>query len=406
MSRANPVSISLLALAASIGAVALGRAGRGAERSAFDGYALVGNQGFRIGLYDRDGSLRRSIRLSEPSQPRGVCLATDGDLYVAAWGSKGRNLFRLNRHGVETAAYSVLGPDRFAKTVAAAPDGDILLAFQSESRLVRFRPRTSAIVWDAPTGPLPRGIAVAGDGSIWVAAKGGNVRDAARGDDGRLVKHAPDGSILFEVPVPLGARGVAVDAEGNCWTAILGQQTGVAEDSANSADDRRVLKVSPDGKILFTSEVGLGPFAVACAADGSAFVSCSREESVHKLAPDGRPDARFGTGGRVDLRTLAPHPLSVGIDGEGDVWVASNYAGKAAEKRPVEIVRLDGATGAVRPPFPVRYPLAVRPETLGDPTGYALANVVDPAGDLDRDGARNRDELLAGKNPFDPASRP
>lgn len=406
MSRAATGSIGFLALAAALAAIALGRAGRGAERPAFDGYALVGNQGFRIGLYDRDGSLRRSTRLSVPSQPRGICLAKDGDLYVAAWGSKGANLFRVNRHGVETARYSVLGPDRFAKTVAAAPDGDIVLAFQSESRLVRFRPRTGAIVWDAPTGPLPRGIAVSGDGSIWVAAKGGNVRDGDRADDGRLVKHAPDGSIVLEVAVPLGARGVAVDADGNCWTAILGQQTGVAEDSANSADDRRVLKVSPAGEILVTREIGLGPFAVACAADGSAYVTCSREESVWKLLPDGTPDARFGAGGRVDLKTLAPHPLSVAIDGEGAVWVASNYAGKAAEKRPVDVVRLDGATGALRPGFPVRYPLAVRPETLGDPSGYALANVVDPRGDIDGDGARNRDELLAGKNPFDPASRP
>src|SRR5262249_47344103 len=116
-------------------------------------------------------------------------------------------------------------------------------------------------------------------------------------------------------------------------------------------------------------------------------------------------DPRFGDGGRVDLRSLAPRPLSVALDGEGAVWVASKYAGKMDEKRPTDVVRLDGKTGAVLGGFPVRFPYALGPETLGDLCGYVLANVVDPDGDIDHDGIANRAELLAGTNPFDARSR-
>jgi len=395
---------ALGALAAALLAIAAGAA-RPPGRTALDGYVLVGNQGFRMGFFDLSGTLRRSTRLSARCQPRGVCVAPDGSIWTAVWGSPSRNLFRLNREGIEIASFAVLGPERFSKTVAAAPGGDLVLAFQRESVVARFRPETGAIVWERPTGPLPRGIAVARDGSIWVAAKGGNVRERPE-EGGLLVKHRPDGSVEREVSIPLGARGVAVDWDGNCWVAILGQQTGAADEAPDSADDRRVFKVSPDGRILFSQEVGLGPFAVACDVFGSAFVTCSREESVWKLVPSGEPDARFGRNGRVDLRALAPHPLSVALDGEGAVWVASNYAGRADEGKPVPVVRLDGATGATAAGFPVHFPRPVRPETLGDPTGYALASVIDPEGDLDGDGAGNRAELLAGKNPFDPRSRP
>ena len=42
----------------------------------------------------------------------------------------------------------------------------------------------------------------------------------------------------------------------------------------------------------------------------------------------------------------------------------------------------------------------------GDPTGFQLANVVDQQGDNDGDGHTNREETLAGSNPFRAASRP
>ncbi|HEX5011440.1 MAG TPA: hypothetical protein VFY71_13680 [Planctomycetota bacterium] len=41
-----------------------------------------------------------------------------------------------------------------------------------------------------------------------------------------------------------------------------------------------------------------------------------------------------------------------------------------------------------------------------DPTGFIWANVTDQGGDADGDGATNREEALAGSNPFDAASRP
>ncbi|MBI3817960.1 MAG: hypothetical protein HY286_04655 [Planctomycetes bacterium] len=42
----------------------------------------------------------------------------------------------------------------------------------------------------------------------------------------------------------------------------------------------------------------------------------------------------------------------------------------------------------------------------GDPSGYVLANCVDPDGDNDGDGYTNKQEILAGYNPFDASSHP
>ena len=60
-------------------------AGAAAPRAPLDGYVLAGNQGYRIGLFGLDGSLLAATRLSTRCEPRGVCWAPDGSLYVAVW---------------------------------------------------------------------------------------------------------------------------------------------------------------------------------------------------------------------------------------------------------------------------------------------------------------------------------
>ncbi|HTE06268.1 MAG TPA: thrombospondin type 3 repeat-containing protein [Planctomycetota bacterium] len=72
---------------------------------------------------------------------------------------------------------------------------------------------------------------------------------------------------------------------------------------------------------------------------------------------------------------------------------------------PRRLTRLNLVTGvkSSRPLAPYGTEWAVPND---DPTGFIWANVIDQAGDNDGDGAANRDETLAGTDPFDPTSRP
>ncbi|MFP5503279.1 MAG: hypothetical protein ACLGIN_12395 [Candidatus Sericytochromatia bacterium] len=139
-------------------------------------------------------------------------------------------------------------------------------------------------------------------GDVWVGAGRDLVRLTA---DGTEAARAPDLLVPGDV-----WQDVSVDASGNAW--------------AVQHHAHRVVKVAPDGTLLGRFKVGWRPGGIVCDGAGNAYVV--NVEGVYKLASDGTVLGRhsFETSNLSimddDVRT------AVLIDVDGDVWAAiSDY---------------------------------------------------------------------------------
>lgn len=148
------------------------------------------------------------------------------------------------------------------ETVAVSADGSVYVAgrtgsFTTDSGLEIFVLKFAADgslawqrTWDIPGtfgDQEPRDLAVAPDGSIYVAGTGG-------GGDALLLKFDPDGNLLWQRTWGgsgfESAEGVAVGADGSVYLAGSTERT-FREDS-----DAFVLKLSPDGTIVWQKTYG------------------------------------------------------------------------------------------------------------------------------------------------------
>jgi sugar lactone lactonase YvrE len=153
----------------------------------------------------------------------------------------------------------------------------------------------------------PRGLALAPDGTIWVA-EGGYHRLQHLSLDGTslaLIAGPGDGPGQLREPT-----GVAVDADGS----LLVTDTGHA----------RVVRLAPDGTELasWTSAGGptdqlVRPYAVLVAADGSILVSDPEARRVERYARDGSLVGGWATEDQCVGLALAP---------DGTIWSAERDA--------------------------------------------------------------------------------
>lgn len=252
-------------------------------------------------------------------------------------------------------------------SVAIDPAGNLLVADTSNSRIQKLSPTGEFIAASPPNVGLlePWGVAADSLGNVFVADTW-NHRIVQLDSDLRFVRAwgGPSASDQSTDPLPLelyGPRGIAVDGEGNIWVTDTGHN--------------RVLKFSPDGEPLaqfggpgsepgqFNEPVGIaiasggdllvadtwngrvqrfdsafqpaGSYQVAGwedgntenkpfvgeLADGSVLVSVPDGGRIESIGADGRGRTswdNFGESGKV-IR-----PVGVAVDGRGRIWVADS----------------------------------------------------------------------------------
>jgi hypothetical protein len=352
-------------------------------------YVHTGAGSGRVAIYEvGDGSLLKEHR--PLFAPRGVAILGSG-IAVATDGTAiglYRPLGAAVLHEITPLGFE------FLKTVCATSDPfELVCADQALDRIVRFRildDLSLDLVFDAPTGRSPRGLADDGQGGLWVACKNGNVGVDA-GLPGFVVLHSSvDGRELARFETPFGCRGLALDLEGRAWVACFGDQKGAGDPGTGNLST--VVGLDPFG-FRQEVEVGRGPFAIACDVKGHKLVSCTVANELHRIEAD--HTVRRGGGWPVAFDAVPELArggcTTVALDGWGRIWVAFKLAPFLAV--------VDGETGALLRLVPVD--ARDRCETLGDATGYSLALLLFPSLDLDFDGVGNLDELATGTNPFE-----
>jgi len=256
------------------------------------------------------------------------------------------------------------GIDGVPRAIAVAADGTVWVGLHNAQEVYQLDPDDGSIIQRISVGHRrfsPYGAAIAGDGTLWLAEAGtGRIVavDTTTGDVGRARTAVGRDACS-------GSYGIAVDAMGRVWVA------GFQCDSAfrYDPDSGRWMEVRlPD------SGAGRG-----IAADDRGFIWMAASHEDITIGPGGigvgeevsrvtRFRADDGSDVRIwDLPGLSA--IGVGLDPNRNIWVINQTSSTAA--------RLDPSTGAMR-----EYPTGESPYTYSDFTGFALRTFTAPNGYL------------------------
>ena len=218
--------------------------------------------------------------------------------------------------------------------------------------LRRLHPETGAVVGQQIGIPVnPYGLAIDGDGVIWVSGRGGS----------KLVRADPNlnPASVNSWPVPSGdLYGIAIDAKGKIWLGQFGQN--------------RVARFDPATNQFTSITSSLGghcPRGMAGSVDGYMYagLGCGSDHYVARIDIDTHAVTLINTNGNGS----GTQSIGVALDSEGYIW-AVNYKTSNASK-------IDPETHQVQGPYPV----GKNPYTYSDMTGYALHNFTAPQGNYE-----------------------
>ncbi|HEX6510778.1 MAG TPA: flippase activity-associated protein Agl23, partial [Chloroflexota bacterium] len=163
-----------------------------------------------------------------------------------------------------------------------------------------------------------RGIAVATDGSIYVADQGNNRVEKFDANGKFMLKWGSKGQGDGQFDTP---SGIALDKTGNVWVSDLW--------------NHRIEEFDPNGKFLlkfggYANATGqaqpgkfFGPRYLAVGPDGSIYVSDTGNKRIQKFKPDGTFVAAWGTGGSGPLQF--EEPMGLAFDAQGNLYVADTW---------------------------------------------------------------------------------
>ncbi len=160
----------------------------------------------------------------------------------------------------------------------------------------------------------PEGIAVDGNGKVYIADYGNNRIQVFTSDGNFLTKWGREGSGDGEFKEP---TAIAADLDGNIYVV----------DSKND----RIQKFSSDGKFISKWENCISlwdgwdegfnnPGGIAVDADGDVYVSDSLNHRIRKFSPDGENISNWGSYGFGDENFI--YPTGIVADRAGNIYVA------------------------------------------------------------------------------------
>ena len=288
---------------------------------------------------------------SEPgqlSEPRGLTLDSEGDIWVADTGNDRIEEFDAEGEFVQEFGSLGAGDGQLDHPSALALDseGDIWVADTGNNRIEEFSPEGEYLAQFGETGTGeaqlsgPRGLALDSAGNVWIADTGNDrvqqwgtaahrVFDEAlyQGTLGR------EGSEAGQLQAP---SDVALDAEGHPWVT--------------SRLNDRIEQFSPEGEYLSQfGESGSGngqldhPASLAFDPSGDIWVSDHGNNRVEKFDSGGQYVAQFGSYGSSNGQLDGPEGIAV--NAVGDVWVTD--ASRVQEFGPKgEFIRRLGSEGS------------------------------------------------------------
>ena len=240
--------------------------------------------------------------------------AADGSVYAA-------NLHgRIHRIAPDGSRTLVAAGLREPRALALAPDGTLYVAEYAGNRITAIAPDGSQRVvagggtdffLDLSGAAIPAtqvrlggpfGIALAPDGGIYI------------GDRlfGGIVRYVDPAGMLSNLEIP-HAFDVALGADGSLYVTQL--------------EDRTLRRMHPDGRseVVFDRSAGIAPLGVAARADGTVFVSDLITGSVLRVDPDGTRTTVAGGGaramahGEISTDIGIPYLHRVALDAEGEL---------------------------------------------------------------------------------------
>ncbi|MBW2464273.1 MAG: hypothetical protein JRH11_21670, partial [Deltaproteobacteria bacterium] len=254
------------------------------------------------------------------------------------------------------------------RAVAVAADGSIWVGLHTGETAVQLDAATGRLLRSVDLGSFqPYGAAIASDGTLWFteAATGLILSvNTATGERGRrAVARAPDGCS--------GSYGIAIDSRDRVWLAGFQCRYAFRFDPAAGTWLNVSLPLSGAGRGIAADDRGYVYMAASheyINIRGGAIWEVGDEISrVTRFRADDGSDVRIlGT-------TSAPLPGSgttgVGLDSNRNIWLVNQGSGSAT--------RVDFEGGPVR-----EYEVGVQPYTYSDFTGFALRTFTAPNGFL------------------------
>ncbi|HEX5761804.1 MAG TPA: DUF6531 domain-containing protein [Solirubrobacterales bacterium] len=276
-------------------------------------------QGQHVGRFGSEGA--------EPGQlqyPMGIDADAEGSLWVAdtennrvqhwiaAVGEPrvGLQMGGFGSAGAEAGQLSQPGG------VAVAPDGDVWVADTSNHRIQQLDAEWQPVrqFGSNGSGPgqlsSPRAVALDPGGNIWVADTSNHRVQKFDSEGNFLLQSGSYGTANGQFSSPMG---IATDAQGNVWVA----------DTFNN----RVQQLNGQGEFLGkfgSSGAGNGqlsaPTAVALDGSGNVWVAEALNHRLQQFTSQGQFIRKLGSEGSGDGQFVVPQGLAV--DQSGDIWVA------------------------------------------------------------------------------------
>lgn len=210
--------------------------------------------------------------------------AATGVIWVASEGG----VTRLNAQGIGELVVKISGNRLLPSALAADGAGNLWIADAYGGGAVRVTQAGEVGSTKAATGATATDVAVAKDGSVWLASA-----------DKRIVHFAPDGAKLGEVaPLAESVGAIAIDASGALW--------------ATYPTAGRVVKIGGDGKVALS--VTLNFPSSKLVADGTGALWTWTPDGVARISADGK------------LLAIPSQSRMYAADDQGRLWTVDGAA--------------------------------------------------------------------------------